>query len=75
MHGFADLPDTTRRATGPISLFLIEREGLQTAEDVLAVVEKFYPPDRILPKTHFMLLEIFENISQNDRLQPLSAAH
>jgi hypothetical protein len=44
--------------------FLIDRAGLKTAEEVLAIVERFYPPDRILPKTHFMLLEVFENISK-----------
>jgi hypothetical protein len=44
--------------------FLIERAGLKSAEEVLAVVERFYPPDRILPKTHFMLLEVFETLSK-----------
>jgi len=55
--------------------FLIEHAGLKTADDVLAVVEKFYPPDRILPKTHFMLLEIFDKISKRTIRLPTEISH
>lgn len=54
--------------------FLIDRAGLKSADEVLAVVERFYPPDRILPKTHFMLLEVFENISKGST-RPDSISH
>jgi hypothetical protein len=55
--------------------FLIEHAGLRTADDVLAVVERFYPPDRILPKIHFMLLEVFENISKRASQPPPNISH
>jgi len=54
--------------------FLIDHAGLKSAEAVLGIVERFYPPERILPKTHFMLLEIFENISKRS-IQPGSVSH
>jgi hypothetical protein len=55
--------------------FLIAHIGLRSADDVLAVVEKYYPPDRILPKTHFMLLEIFEMISKRSANPPATISH
>jgi hypothetical protein len=55
--------------------FLMDYAGLQTADAVLAVVEKFYPPDRILPKTHFMLLEILENRSRRSIQPPPTISH
>jgi hypothetical protein len=50
-------------------VFLISRLGLQRAEEVLGVVETFYGPGDIQPKTHFMILEIMENIREGNQKQ------
>ena len=50
--------------------FLIEMAGFGTAEEVLSIVQKYYPPERLLPKTHFMILEVFEDLSHRLRESP-----
>lgn len=39
-------------------VFLVRELGLRTAEAVLKVVEDFYPADRILPKSRFLIEEV-----------------
>ncbi|HEX4084303.1 MAG TPA: hypothetical protein VHY22_05290 [Chthoniobacteraceae bacterium] len=41
-------------------LFLIRQLRLADSESVLQVVEKFYPADRIPPKTHFLIQELVQ---------------
>lgn len=41
-------------------LFLIELLKLQTADEVLAILEKYYPRQRIKPATQFFVEELFE---------------
>jgi hypothetical protein len=50
--------------------FLISRLGLKSADEVLRVVETFYGAGDILPKTHFMILEIMENAPSADTKDP-----
>lgn len=40
--------------------FLIELLGLNSAEEVFAILEKYYPRQRIKPATQFFVEEIFE---------------
>lgn len=42
--------------------FLIKHLQLKDAESAIAIVEEFYGPSRILPKTQFMILEAFEQL-------------
>jgi hypothetical protein len=35
---------------------------LKAADSVFKIVEKFYPPERILPKTRFLIEELLGNI-------------
>jgi hypothetical protein len=37
---------------------LVQSLALRSAEEVLEIVERFYPPERILPKTRFLIEEI-----------------
>jgi hypothetical protein len=39
-------------------VFLLDKLCLKDTESVFKVVEKFYPPERILPRTHFMIQEL-----------------
>ena len=41
-------------------LFLIELLKLRTADEVLAILEKYYPRQRIKPATQFFIEELFE---------------
>lgn len=43
-------------------VFLIQHLGLNTADEVCKIVEKFYPPERILPKTQFMIQEVIASL-------------
>lgn len=43
---------------------LIRHLGLQRVEEVLAVVERYYPRNQIPPKTQFFLEELFEHGTQ-----------
>jgi hypothetical protein len=56
-------------------LFLVSRLGLQKAEEVLNIVESFYGTREILPKTHFMILEIMENADRPSVNQPENKDH
>lgn len=56
-------------------LFLASRLGLQKAEEVLGVVESFYGTREILPKTHFMILEVMEERSRQAMKQPENKDH
>ena len=38
--------------------FLIDKIGIETTEDTENIIEKYFPRNLILPKTHFMLLEL-----------------
>jgi hypothetical protein len=42
--------------------FLISHLNLKSKQEVLKIVERYYPPERILPKTQFMLVEIFQEL-------------
>ncbi len=44
--------------------FLMERLGLKDATQVLELVGRYYPEDRIQPKTRFAIEEICQNLSQ-----------
>lgn len=37
--------------------YLIERLNIETSEQAELIIQKYFPPSLILPKTHFMLLE------------------
>ena len=41
-------------------LFLIELLKLRTADEVLAILEKYYPRQQIKPATQFFVEELFE---------------
>jgi hypothetical protein len=38
--------------------------GLQKAKDVLELVSRYYPEDRIQPKTRFAIEEIFQRMGR-----------
>lgn len=40
--------------------FLARRLGIRTMDEALAVLEKFYPQNRILPRSQYMLQELFD---------------
>lgn len=44
-------------------VFLIRSLQLKSAEDVIRIVEEFYPAARILPKTRFMVEEIMSEMA------------
>jgi hypothetical protein len=44
--------------------FLMSHLGLQKAEDVLDLVSRYYPEDRIQPKTRFAIEEICQRIGR-----------
>ena len=43
--------------------FLMNRLGLRDAEQVLNVVSRYYPDERIQPKTRFAIEEICQKLS------------
>ena len=45
-------------------VFLVRALGLRTADEVLKIVEDFYPEDRIQPKTRFLVEEIMNEVAQ-----------
>lgn len=44
--------------------FLLDRLGLHKAEDVLDLVSRYYPEDRIQPKTRFAIEEICQKLDR-----------
>jgi hypothetical protein len=59
----ARFPSYTTKGDRDDIAFLLNRLGLTDAEAVYKLVEKFYPPERILPKTHFLIREVMESQS------------
>jgi len=57
----ARFPSYTTQGDRDDVVFLINHLGLKSAEAVFKVVEKFYAPERILPKTHFLIRELLES--------------
>jgi hypothetical protein len=53
-------PSYTTKGDKEDILFLINHLGLKNAEAVFKAVEKFYAPEHILPKTHFLIQELLE---------------
>jgi len=41
--------------------------GLEDAETVLKVVEKYYPSEQILPKTQFLIRELLESRGSGEK--------
>lgn len=52
--------DTTDK---PDIIFLIKKLGLNSPEDVMNIVEKYYPRNNIKPATQFFIEEIFDDIN------------
>jgi hypothetical protein len=50
--------------------FLVGECGLKKAEDVIAIVEKFYPQCLIQPKVVFGIEEIFEGMKSERKTEP-----
>jgi hypothetical protein len=46
-------------------LFLIDLLDLKTADEVFAILEKYYPRQQIKPATQFFVEELFEQIDQS----------
>ena len=44
--------------------FLMERLGLRKAEEVLRIVEQYYPRNQILPKTRFAVEELCQELEE-----------
>ena len=58
------------RASGPETsgdkddiVTLIKHLGLRTVEEVTENLTRFFPPERILPKTQFMIHEIVSSLT------------
>ena len=47
-------------------VFLLKLLKLQTANEVLAILEKYYPRQRIKPATQFFVEELFEPNGQTE---------
>jgi hypothetical protein len=45
-------------------LFLIDLLDLKTADEVFAILEKYYPRRQIKPATRFFMEELFEQMDQ-----------
>lgn len=41
-------------------IFLINYLNIKSVEEVLKIIEKYFPPKRILPKTKYFLIELFQ---------------
>jgi len=61
----ARLPSYTTKGDRDDIAFLIHHLALKDAEAVFGVVEKFYAPEQILPKTHFLIQELLEPAGSN----------
>jgi hypothetical protein len=46
-------------------LFLIRHLGFRTEDQVLANLTRFFPPERIPPKTQFMIHEVIAELAKN----------
>lgn len=46
-------------------LLLVKHLGLRTTEEVTDILTRFFPPNRILPKTQFMIHEVIAELNQN----------
>jgi hypothetical protein len=57
MKALAARVDTTDKAD---VTFLIQKLGLKKPDEVFAIVEKYYPRQRIKPATQFFIEELFE---------------
>lgn len=44
-------------------VYLVKALRLRTAEEVLEIVERYYPANRILPKTRFFIEEVLNELS------------
>jgi hypothetical protein len=47
-------------------LVLINHLGLKTSEEVIQNVTRFFPPERILPKTQFMIHEVIADLKSRN---------
>ena len=54
-------PSYTTKGDKDDIVFLLNYLGLKDSEAVFKVLEKFYAPERILPKTQFLILELLES--------------
>ena len=54
--------------------FLINCLGIKEADAAIAIVEKFYAPNRILPKTQFMIMEAFAQLQNTSGAAPADPA-
>jgi hypothetical protein len=54
-------PSYTTKGDREDIVFLLNHLGLGDAEAVFKVVEKFYSPEHILPKTQFLIRELLES--------------
>ncbi len=46
-------------------MVLVRNLGLRTEDEVMAAVTRFFPVERILPKTQFMIHEIMAELNRN----------
>jgi hypothetical protein len=49
-------------------IFLIKKLGINNAEQLFNIIEKYYPRGRIKPVTQFFVEEIFEEIQHEDHI-------
>jgi hypothetical protein len=56
--------DATHRADRADIVALVRHLNLSTVDEVLAVVERFFPANRILPKTQFMIQEVISSFAK-----------
>jgi len=52
--------------------FLVKKLDIQTAEQADKILLKYYPPERILPKTGFLIEEIIRELSEPEQDMQLS---
>jgi hypothetical protein len=45
---------------------LIKHLGLKTSDEVMENLTRFFPPERILPKTQFMVHEVIAGLNSPD---------
>ena len=41
-------------------IFLINHLNIKSVEEVLTIIQKYFPPKRVLPKTKYFLIELFQ---------------